>query len=69
MKAWIANGIYTIQDILDDNNDILSVNEIETRVGPSSYRLLEYNALKSARKQVQDNNRFTPANDNEADME
>ena len=69
MKDWIAKGIYNVQDIIDDNNEIISFNEIEARVGPSAHRLLEYNALTSALKQAQDNNGFTPQNDNEADME
>ena len=69
MKDWIAKGLYKVQDILDDDNEIISFNEIEARVGPSAHRLLEYNALTSALKQAQDNNRLTPQNDNEADME
>eukprot|EP00745_Piridium_sociabile_P027238 TRINITY_DN4391_c0_g1_i5.p1 TRINITY_DN4391_c0_g1~~TRINITY_DN4391_c0_g1_i5.p1 ORF type:complete len:187 (-),score=10.40 TRINITY_DN4391_c0_g1_i5:433-993(-) len=58
MKDWIAKGVYTINDILNERREPVSLHQLETKVGKAPQRILEYNAVMTAFNQTQRQNRL-----------
>ena len=48
MKDWIATGIHHIQDILNDSDELVSFQELGSKVGRAAHRLFEYKAVLTA---------------------
>ena len=62
MKDLIHMGIYQIKGILDDQNNLIPCQELESLVGRAPHRLLEYNAVKATLQQARQHNRLHPSN-------
>ena len=58
IKDWTTHGITQIHHVLDENEQMLTFEEIELKVGASPRRLLEYNAVKTAILNAQKNHPF-----------
>ena len=59
IKEWKAAGIFKLKD----NNEMMSLNEIEPKTGTSSSRQFEYNAVKSAFERTRSTGTLTVANE------
>ena len=62
MNDWIHKGIYQIKDILDDQNNFIPCQELESLVGRAPHRLLEYIAVNTILQQARQRNRLYLSN-------
>eukprot|EP00745_Piridium_sociabile_P015690 TRINITY_DN23432_c1_g1_i2.p1 TRINITY_DN23432_c1_g1~~TRINITY_DN23432_c1_g1_i2.p1 ORF type:complete len:180 (-),score=13.20 TRINITY_DN23432_c1_g1_i2:310-849(-) len=65
IKDWITHGVHQIGDILNNEGEIRTLQEITTIVGQTASRILEYNAVKTTLLQAIAHNRFHNTHRNE----
>ena len=69
MKDWIAKGVYNINDIVNDTGDPITYPQIEQTIGNAPHRILEHNAIFTALKQAQRQNRLHMINNDQLQPE